>query len=78
MVPGLAGGEWWRACRISGSGGEGSKNGGEGGVESGGKNGLNSNSNLNRGREMVLFGTGPQGDILLLQVKSPSDTALTN
>nr|GEV42363.1 hypothetical protein [Tanacetum cinerariifolium] len=44
-------------CRSSGSGGEGSRNGGEGGVESGGKNGLNSNSGcLNRGREMVLLG----------------------
>nr|GFA63229.1 hypothetical protein [Tanacetum cinerariifolium] len=52
----LCWGEWERACRSSGSGGEGSRNGGEGGVESGGKNGLNSNSNLNRGREMVLFG----------------------
>nr|GEY89475.1 hypothetical protein [Tanacetum cinerariifolium] len=56
MVPGLAGGEWWRACRSSGSGREGSRNEGEGGVESGGKNELNSNSNLNRGKEMVLFG----------------------
>nr|GEV76442.1 hypothetical protein [Tanacetum cinerariifolium] len=48
-------GEWERACRSSGSGGEGSRNKGEGGVESGEKNELNSNSNLNRRREMVLF-----------------------
>nr|GFB24905.1 hypothetical protein [Tanacetum cinerariifolium] len=52
----LCWGDWERAYRSSGSGGEGSRNGGEGGVEIGGKNGLNSNSNLNRGKVMVLFG----------------------
>nr|GEY32765.1 reverse transcriptase domain-containing protein [Tanacetum cinerariifolium] len=38
----LCWGEWERACRSSGSGGEGIRNRGEGGVESGEKNGLNS------------------------------------
>nr|GEU90873.1 hypothetical protein [Tanacetum cinerariifolium] len=40
-----------RACRSSGSGGEGSRNGGQGRVESGRKNGLNSNNNLNVGKK---------------------------
>nr|GFA74138.1 hypothetical protein [Tanacetum cinerariifolium] len=52
----LCWGEWERACRSSGSGGEGSRNRGEGGVESGEKNGLNSNSNLNVGKKGIVWG----------------------
>nr|GEZ96009.1 hypothetical protein [Tanacetum cinerariifolium] len=35
------------------------------------------NSGFNHGKE-IGERTGPQGDILLLKVKSPSDTALTS
>nr|GEZ39871.1 hypothetical protein [Tanacetum cinerariifolium] len=49
----LCWGEWERACRSSGSGGEGIRNRGEGGVESGEKNGLNSTRLNWEGRDRV-------------------------